>query len=58
MFMKTSRVQVANGRYAIADLPTDEAGLKSWCETLWAEKDMLLADWTNDLDGLAGNEGQ
>jgi len=56
--MKTSRVQVANGRYAIADLPTDEAGLKSWCETLWAEKDMLLADWTNDLDGLAGNEGQ
>lgn len=48
----------AHTRYAIADLPADEAGLKSWCEALWAEKDLLLADWTSDLVRPAEVEGR
>ena len=48
----------ADARYAIADLPADEAGLKSWCEALWAEKDLLLADWTSDLVKPAEDEGR
>jgi len=28
-------------RFALADLPNDDEGLKSWCEQVWSEKD----DW-------------
>lgn len=29
-------------RYAICDLPSEDAGMVRWVERLWAEKDMIL----------------
>jgi len=31
-------------RFALADLPSDDEALKSWCEQRWSEKD----DWLDD----------
>jgi len=28
-------------RFALVDLPSEDEGLKSWCEQVWGEKD----DW-------------
>jgi len=31
-------------RFALADLPSDDEGLKGWCEQRWSEKD----DWLDE----------
>lgn len=39
---------LADERFAIKELPRDEAGLREWCEETWQRKDRLLAEMMPD----------